>query len=224
MGSLEPAPELAVNDGPLTADDIGQLTASTTDLPISELRHRYRRDGYLLVKQLLPREDVLKARAAYFQMMVPTGVLEGGTAVVEGRFNRSERTPDEFPGIGAGSSGMNGRPGDERSAALFVDLALQAHSEPWYADVFCKHPALLNFVAELTGWGDATLPLKRSLLRNNVPGTKPIGVHYDQIFLRYGDESNITAWVPIGDVALDGGGLIYLQDSKLGTNSLHRLS
>lgn len=214
MGSLEPAMELAVNDGPLTPEDTGYLTASTTDLPISELRHRYRRDGYLLVKNLLPREDVLKAREAYFRMMVPTGVLEAGAAVVEGRFNRTKRTPDEFPGIGAGSSGMNGRPGDERAAALFVDLALQAHSEPWYADEFCKHPRLLQFVADLTGWGDSTLPLKRSLLRNNVPGTKPIGVHYDQIFLRYGDESNITAWVPIGDVALDGGGLIYLEDSK----------
>ena len=215
MGSLEPAPSLAVNDGPLTADDIGELTTSTTDLPLAELRDRYRREGYLLVKNLLPREDVLQARASYFSMMGPTGVLERDTPVVEGRFNHSERTPDEFPGIGAGSSGKNARPGDVRAAQLFVDLALSAHFAPWYADVFCKHPALLEFVAELTGWGDATLPLKRSLLRNNVPGTKPIGVHYDQIFLRYGEESNITAWVPMGDVALEGGGLIYLEDSKL---------
>jgi hypothetical protein len=48
--------------------------------------------------------------------------------------------------------------------------------------------------------------------RNNIPGTKPIGVHYDQIFLRYGEPTSVTAWVPIGDVKVNGGGLIYLED------------
>lgn len=62
------------------------------------------------------------------------------------------------------------------------------------------------------GWGDDTLGLARSLLRNNTPHNKAIGVHYDQIFLRHGEDTSITAWVPMGDIALDGGGLIYLEN------------
>ena len=54
-------------------------------------------------------------------------------------------------------------------------------------------------------------------MRNNIPGTKAIGVHYDQIFLRHGEPTAITAWVPIGDVSINGGGLIYLEKGhKLG--------
>lgn len=43
-------------------------------------------------------------------------------------------------------------------------------------------------------------------------GNKAIGVHYDQIFLRYGEDTAVTAWVPIGDIKIHGGGLIYLEN------------
>ncbi|KAM0288355.1 hypothetical protein ACHAO9_007260 [Fusarium lateritium] len=66
----------------------------------------------------------------------------------------------------------------------------------------------------LTGWGDSTLPVRRTLLRNNTPGNKAIGVHYDQSFMRYGEPTAVTAWVPMGDIKLDGGGLIYLEGSE----------
>lgn len=70
-------------------------------------------------------------------------------------------------------------------------------------------------MAELTGWGADTLSVKRSLLRNNTPGNKAIGVHYDQIFLRKGEDTSVTAWVPMGDIGLTGGGLIYLENGNL---------
>ncbi|EOD50654.1 putative phytanoyl- hydroxylase protein [Neofusicoccum parvum UCRNP2] len=98
------------------------------------------------------------------------------------------------------------------TAAKFVDLAVKAHTEPWYADGLCQHPVLLNFIKEISGWGENMLPLRRTLLRNNTPGNNAIGVHYDQIFLRHGDPTAFTAWVPIGDVGLEGGGLIYMED------------
>jgi len=95
-----------------------------------------------------------------------------------------------------------------------MELALKAHTEPWYKDVFCQNPALLDFVAKVTGWGKETLAVRRTLLRNNTPGNKAIGVHYDQIVLRHGEDSSLTAWVPMGDVKLNGGGLIYLEGGK----------
>ncbi|KAL1968627.1 hypothetical protein VTN77DRAFT_1453 [Rasamsonia byssochlamydoides] len=207
---IETYSRLAVNDGPLTAENVKLLRPSDPNEPLEELRKRYDEDGYLFLKGLLPREDVLRARERYFEIMVPTGVLKEGTKPVEGIFN-DKKSPDDFPGIGAGSVGMNGRPGGE-SAAQFVDLALEAHYKDWYAEEFCKHPALHDFVAKFTGWGEHTLGLRRSLLRNNIPGTKPIGVHYDQIFLRHGEPTSVTAWVPMGDIKVTGGGLIYLEN------------
>jgi phytanoyl-CoA hydroxylase len=201
---------LAVNDGPLHPENVKLLRPSDPTQPLEELRKSYDEAGYLFLKGLLPRDDVLRARQRYFEMMAPTGVLKIGTKTVEGIFN-DQRSPDDFPGIGAGAVGMNGRPGGE-SAAQFVDLAIDAHYKDWYAEEFCKHPTLLDFVARFTGWNDNTLGFRRSLLRNNVPGTKPIGVHYDQIFLRHGEPTSVTAWVPMGDIKLTGGGLIYLED------------
>lgn len=204
------AQNLAVNDGPLTSENAALLRPSYPNMPIEELHQRYEQDGYLFVKGLLPREDVLEMRRRYFDFLAPTGVLQENTDPVEGIFNKT-KSPDDYPGIGAGNVGNNSRPGGE-GAAQFVDKAIEAHYKDWYAEKFCNHPDLYGFVARFMGWGDNTLSFKRTLLRNNPPGSKPIGVHYDQIFLRYGDPTSVTAWVPIGDIKLNGGGLIYLED------------
>lgn len=198
---------LAVNDGPLTSHNAAFLRESSPELPLEELRKRYDEDGYLFLKHLLPREDVLRARQKYFEFLAPTGILNEGSPPVEGIFNPTQ-SPDDFPGIGAGA------PGKGDHAEQFVNRAVEAHYQGWYTEDFCRHPALYEFVAKFTGWEHNTLALKRSLLRNNVPNTTPIGVHYDQIFLRYGDPTSVTAWVPIGDIKLNGGGLIYLEKGQ----------
>jgi phytanoyl-CoA hydroxylase len=205
--------KLFVNDGLLRPDQVGELRQSPADMPMEELRRRYNQDGYVLLKGLLPREDVLKAREEYFKMLSPSGVLKPGSQPVDGIFDSAKEAAD-FPGIGAGAAGGNGRPGAE-TAEKFVDLALQAHYADWYKETFCKHPVLKDFIARMTGWGDDTLAIRRSLLRNNTPGNKAIGVHYDQIFLRHGEPTSVTAWIPVGDIGLTGGGLIYLENGKL---------
>jgi phytanoyl-CoA hydroxylase len=205
--------KLYVNDGLLKPEQVGALQKSSPDMPLEELRRRYSDDGYVYLKGLLPKEDVLKARAEYFSMLAPSGVLKPGTQPVEGIFD-ADKNPADYPGIGAGAAGGNGRPGEE-TAEQFVNLALQAHYADWYREKFCKHPVLKDFIARMTGWGDEnTLAVRRSLLRNNTPGNKAIGVHYDQIFLRHGEPTSVTAWVPMGDVSLTGGGLIYLENGK----------
>lgn len=204
------ADHLAVNDGPLNSENAALLRPSDPSLPLEELHKRYGDDGYLFLKQVLPRNDVLAARDAYFSSLQSTGVLKPGTQPVEGIFDPA-KNHQEYPGIGAGHADGNGRPGGEK-AKEFVDLALDAHYQDWYAEKFCNHPTLHEFIAKFSGWGTNTLSLRRTLLRNNLPGSKPIGVHYDQIFLRYGDPTSVTAWVPMGDIKLNGGGLVYLED------------
>lgn len=212
LNSLE-GQKLFVNDGLLRPDQVGRLEESSPALPAAELLRRYNDDGYVFLKGLLPRDDVLEAREEYFKMLAPSGVLKPGTRLVDGIFD-SEKDPADFPGIGAGAIGGNSKPG-AATADKFVQAALAAHYAHWYKEKFCKHPVLKQFIATMTGWGDRTLGVRRSVLRNNTPGNKAIGVHYDQIFLRHGEPTSVTAWVPMGDISLTGGGLIYLENGEI---------
>lgn len=62
------------------------------------------------------------------------------------------------------------------------------------------------------GWDEEVL-LQRTMLRHNVPGGESTAVHYDKLFLRNSPSFFLTAWVPIGDVSLTGGGLMYLANA-----------
>jgi phytanoyl-CoA hydroxylase len=206
---------LYVNDGLLAPDEVKPLRPSYPSEPLEELCKRYAEDGYVFLKGLLPREDVNSARGCYFQRLQPCGVIDPDSDPREGIFNASGAVAD-YPGVGVEAG--SGAPATSNEE-LFTELALKAHTDEWYIGSpdgkvpgLVNHPKLLQFVADFTGWGDKTLAIRRTLLRNNTPGNKAIGVHYDQIFLRHGEPSVLTAWVPIGDIALDGGGLIYLQD------------
>jgi phytanoyl-CoA hydroxylase len=128
FNSEEPVTEkLYVNDGLLDREQVGRLRPSDPKAPIEGLRQRLEEDNYLFLKGLLPREDVLKARETYFDFLSPSGVLKPNTNPVDGIFDLSKDITG-FPGIGAGSSGKNSKPGGDR-AATFVDLALKAHGE-----------------------------------------------------------------------------------------------
>lgn len=207
----EPLCPLYVNDGPLKPENVGFLRPTTLDTPIDQIRQRLQEDGYVLLKGILPRKDVLKAREAYFKHLAPSGVLKPDTALVDGIFDDAKDRLN-YPGIGAGVLDRNDDPSNP--TAKFINLAISAHDEPWYKEDLCKHPDLFKFIAELTGWGKDTLSLQRTLLRNNTPGNKAIGVHYDQIFLRHGEDTVLTTWVPVGDIELNGGGLIYLENGQ----------
>lgn len=213
---------LYTNDGIFQADEVAPLPPSYPDEPLETLRARYDRDGYIFLKGIIPREDVLKAREAYFRGVAHSEVLKPGTEPVEGIFDPEKKARD-YPGIGAGhrdaGSKGNDRPtGTNPCTDMFIEGALQQHTAPWYwsedGSGFAQHPKLKEFIAYFTGWGESSLPVKRTLLRNNTPGNNAIGVHYDQIFMRYGEPTNVTAWVPIGDVSLEGGGLIYLEGGE----------
>lgn len=50
------------NQGKIEPERLGWLRPTSKDLPVDELRQRLHEDGYLFVKDLIPREDVLKVR------------------------------------------------------------------------------------------------------------------------------------------------------------------
>lgn len=135
---------------------------------------------------------------SYFRMLEHTGILRPGTSPRDGVFN-DHQDPLLHQGIGA-------RPDD-----YTLELLNRAHASTFYRD-FLSHPALRSFVREFMGWTDELL-LDRAMLRHNCPGGQSTGIHYDKLFLRAGEAEFLTAWVPIGDCAADGGGLMYLADS-----------
>lgn len=56
-------PTLRSNQGNhVEATSTGWMQSVSTDTPAEEMRARYDRDGYLWVKNLIPREDVLDMR------------------------------------------------------------------------------------------------------------------------------------------------------------------
>ncbi|KPI45275.1 uncharacterized protein AB675_2571 [Cyphellophora attinorum] len=178
---------LAANEGHVPESQLGWLRPTTMDTPLSVMRHRLQTDKYLFLKGVIPREDVLAMRAHYFSQYNTTDLLDPSQPASLGIFNPSA-SPSSHAGIGSGSN---------PAADAELQILINAHTTPQYRD----------------GPQSRVLGLGRDMLRHNVPGGKSTGVHYDKLFLRGGDAFFLTAWVPIGDIAYNGGGLIYLEDS-----------
>jgi phytanoyl-CoA hydroxylase len=188
--------------GDLTQESLGWLHPTPITTPLDEIRARYGRDGYVWLKNVLPRDDVLYMRERYFTLLdAETHVLEPGTSSRNGIFDRAVTDNLKHQSVGATP--------DDTAKQVFDKI----HSDPVYRQ-FLEHKDLRDWVRRLTGWNEEVL-LKRALLRHNVPASSkaPSGIHYDQLFLRAGEPVFVTAWVPIGNCAADGGGLMYLEDS-----------
>ncbi|MBV9230980.1 MAG: phytanoyl-CoA dioxygenase family protein [Chloroflexi bacterium] len=77
---------------------------------------------------------------------------------------------------------------------------------------FCTMPRLWNFYHEFLE-GQPYLH-KRKIIRFTHPGESHCtGGHYDLIYLRAGTDKLCTSWIPLGDIPVEMGGLIYLEHS-----------
>jgi ectoine hydroxylase-related dioxygenase (phytanoyl-CoA dioxygenase family) len=77
---------------------------------------------------------------------------------------------------------------------------------------FCTMPRLWNFYQAFLG-GRPYLH-KRKIIRFTHPGMDYCtGGHYDLIYLRAGTDKLCTSWIPLGDVPVEMGGLLYLEHS-----------
>ena len=77
---------------------------------------------------------------------------------------------------------------------------------------FCTMPRLWNFYQEFLA-GQPYLH-KRKIIRFTHPGESHCtGGHYDLIYLRAGTDEFSTSWIPLGDVPVEMGGVLYLEHS-----------
>ena len=167
---------------------LGQLQPSDPQEPLAQLRARFTANGYLYVKGLLDPQFVNAFRGWVFENLSVSGLLQPGTDPVLGLANKG---------------GFDKSDADRR----LMTIVRSAKYEN-----FCSQPDLANFIDRFIG-GMSYLH-KRKLIRFTSPNTNvSTPAHYDLIYLRGGTSNIVTAWIPIGDISVAEGGLVYLKNS-----------
>lgn len=167
---------------------MGWLQESSADEPFETLTARFRQDGYLFLKGFLDRDAVLEQRRRVFEHLDLAGLLKPGTE----------------PGQGVAA--------DVPAERGEVNRRLMEYVRSAAFESFCMSPQLWQFMDRFVG-GLSYLH-KRKLLRHTLPDQpSSTPAHYDLIYLRGGTDRLVTAWIPVGDVPVEMGGLVYLEGS-----------
>ncbi|MDE1995873.1 MAG: phytanoyl-CoA dioxygenase family protein, partial [Rhizobiaceae bacterium] len=166
----------------------GYLNPTDASTDIATLRQQYQQHGYLWLKGFLKRQDVLDFRAWVFSRLMDTGLLQ----------------PGSDPMVGVAATGDPDKAlADKRLMALVRSVAYEG---------FCTQPRIAAFMDEFLQ-GISYLH-KRKIMRFTRPNTGVVTpAHYDLVYLRGGTSRIVTAWIPIGDIPVDMGGLVYLEGS-----------
>lgn len=169
-------------------DRLGHLAPTDPDVGLATIRRRYDEQGYVWLKGFLDRSEVIAFRGWVFSHLAESGLLQAGT--------------DPSLGIAA-ESAPDKKLADRRLMSIVRSAAYEG---------FCAQPRLSRFMdAFLSG---LSYLHKRKLMRFTLPGTATATpAHYDLVYLRGGTRRIVTAWIPIGDVTIDMGGLAYLEGS-----------
>ena len=167
---------------------LGYLEATDPGIGVEAIRDLYREHGYVWLKGFLPRTDVLEFRGWVFSHLADTGLIE----------------PNSDPVLGIAAAGaLDKKLADRRLMSLVRSTAYEG---------FCAQPRLARFMDEFLG-GLSYLH-KRKIMRFTLPGTPTVTpAHYDLVYLRGGTSRLVTAWIPIGDIPIEMGGLTYLEGS-----------
>ncbi len=168
-----------------SADRLGWLVRTDPHQSEEILRAQYKAQGYLWLKGILDKNRVLDFRRRYFEAFVDIGLLAEGTNPVDGVYS------------GTGKS---------KTSKIVAEIVQWASYES-----FCLAPEIWQFYESLLG-GPVYLH-KRKLIRATTPDDSCTGAHYDLTYLRAGTDRVCTSWIPIGDIPVEMGGLVYLEGS-----------
>ncbi len=182
-----PEHPLTSNGYTLSPEHLGALVPSHPETSIEDLREQYRARGYLWLKGFLPRDEVLNFRRRFFEAFQEVRLLQPDTDPVEGIFSGTEDKQQ-----------TNKILMEQTRTAAYESFCLQPRLWQFF-DAFLRGPSYLH---------------KRKIIRHLTPGsawTTP--AHYDLIYLRSGSDSVVSCWIPLGDIPLEMGGLVYLEHS-----------
>jgi ectoine hydroxylase-related dioxygenase (phytanoyl-CoA dioxygenase family) len=152
------------------------------------LAHALGADGYVLLRGALDRAAVLDARAEVFARLAEVGEIAEPSA--EGVATGASRRADMHPDLGA----------FWRSVCEGEKLRAVSH-----------RGALAEITAAI--FGGASKPFDFLWLRTMVEG-RASPLHFDHVYMNRGSPQVLTAWIPLGDVPLEAGPIVFVEHSN----------
>ena len=155
-----------------------------------ELRRRLRDDGYLFLREILPKDDVLDLRRQVLEICAQFDWLRPGADVLEGLADRDPICED-----------------DEE----YLDVYARIQSlENFHRLKF--NESIIRIMENL--FQEPVIPLPKTIARIAFPrdNARATQAHQDWIFVG-GSMDTISCWAPLGDVPLEVGGLKILAGS-----------
>ena len=177
-------------------EKFGWLTESQPSADVSVLHTRIQRDGYLFLRDFWRRERVQEVRDSLTIQLERLGFLQPGAPRDEAR-----AIPDRTPGRATGNPLDQGNP-------VLRNLVFGDEIMAFFRRFLGGEPRHFDYI-----W-----------FRTKGPG---IGspIHCDLVYMGRGTHHLYSAWVPLGDIDLQMGGLLILENSHTKTTELaHYLS
>ena len=164
-----------------------------------DLRVRAEEDGYLFLRDVLPKDLVRELRTQFLEICASYGWLEQGSDGLSGR---------------ADTAAIGDIPVDE-IAFCGVGIPRQAYEDVQRLELFhaiAHHPSLLAVYSSL--FGEKVLPHPRNIARimRPIASNSPTPPHQDFIHIQ-GTVDVWTCWFPVGDCPEELGGLSVLRGS-----------
>lgn len=171
-----------------TPQRLGWLVPSNPSTSITTLHEQYEAQGYLWLKGILERREVLAFRQKFFEAFHDTGILALDSDPVDGIY-----------------SGQNEN--GEQVHSILMQVVRWAEYE-----AFCLSAPIVEFYRAF--FQDEIYLHKRKLMRHTLPNDpRCTGAHYDLVYLRDGTDRLCSSWIPLGDTPVEMGGLVYLENS-----------
>lgn len=159
---------------------------------IPDMVSRLNKEGYVYLPGFLDKEEVLKVREAYFKLFDPK-ILKAGTSPRDGLFS----------GQFQHSPYRHGLPGHPATEFVQGDVF----------DQFTRTEKIHALCEKLIG--ENVSLLQRRPLRHFYNNTGIAScAHADFTYLNRGTKRVVSIWIPLGDVPLEAGGIVYLKDSN----------
>jgi ectoine hydroxylase-related dioxygenase (phytanoyl-CoA dioxygenase family) len=172
-------------------DRLAFLTASDPAMDRSELYKSFWGHGYIWIKRLLDPEIIHVFRRRFLQQCDQHRLLKAGSNSEDGIFS-----------------------GVSCSQKLINQIRQDCLMSPEFHSIVYS-PKILDITAALLA--DDTQATRRKLIRCKFPNhsNEDTGAHYDRTYFRGGGDQFVTAWVPLGNISTDMGGLVYLENSHM---------
>ena len=151
---------------------------------IVELKARIKQDGYLLLKNFIPKETVLSAREAIVKYLEENKALVEGEPLMEAVMPKSGKEVRM-----TGQSAITHHPS---SLAVF------------------ENKRLFDFFRLYFGEDAVTYDYKWLRAVGNESFT---GCHYDTVYMGRGSQNVHTVWIPVGNIPVSQGTLAILEGS-----------